>query len=132
MLPPGIREASHRLAGIGPMDPDAPGQRLGLATAEHGAVPVPASGPGIAGGIIAFGAPAAPTPADSQPDEVAAPDGHAVDGQAVDDQTQEAAVEAAAAAEGVDVERIADQASPSGEDPAVQGAEADDHPAGDR
>jgi NADH-quinone oxidoreductase subunit E len=147
MLPPGIREASHRLAGIGPIDPDAPGQRLGLATAEHGAVPVPASGPGIAGGVISFagtpagasadgasaddasadGASADDASADDQPDETAAPDG-----EPVDDLAQEDAVEAAAAAEGVDVARIADQASPSGEDPAVQGAETDDDPAGDR
>jgi NADH-quinone oxidoreductase subunit E len=54
MLPPGIREASHRLAGIGPIDPDGPGQRLGLATAEHGAVPAAAVGPGIRAGVIAF------------------------------------------------------------------------------
>jgi NADH-quinone oxidoreductase subunit E len=54
MLPPGIREASHRLAGIGPIDHDGPGQRLGLATAEHGAVPAAAVGPGIRAGVIAF------------------------------------------------------------------------------
>ena len=45
-VPTGIRAVSHRLAGIGPLDPDAPGQRLGLATSEHGAVPAPQAGPG--------------------------------------------------------------------------------------
>ena len=45
MIPPGIRAVQHRLAGIGPIDPDAPGQRLGLARAEHGAVPPQAAGP---------------------------------------------------------------------------------------
>lgn len=44
---PGIRAIQHRLAGIGPLDPDSPGQRLGLATGEDGAVPVPDSGPGF-------------------------------------------------------------------------------------
>lgn len=65
MIPPGVREASHRLAAIGPIDPDAPGQRLGLATKEHGAIPAPAAGPGITANVIAFGG----TGDDAQPAE---------------------------------------------------------------
>lgn len=53
-VPPGIRQASHRLAAIGPIDPDGPGQRLGLSSKEHGAVPTAAAGPGIATSIISF------------------------------------------------------------------------------
>jgi NADH-quinone oxidoreductase subunit E len=45
-VPPGVREVSHRLAGLGPLDPDAPGERLGLARADDGGVPVPEAGPG--------------------------------------------------------------------------------------
>jgi NADH-quinone oxidoreductase subunit E len=45
-VPPGIREVSHRLAGLGPLDAEEPGDRLGIARAEDGAVPVPEAGPG--------------------------------------------------------------------------------------
>ncbi|WP_370327336.1 NAD(P)H-dependent oxidoreductase subunit E [Euzebya sp.] len=117
MIPPGVREASHRLAGIGPIDPEGPGQRLGLATAEHGAVPQPDVGPGIAPTIVAF---TPPGRNGQQPDEVPAQDAGGVD----DLGTQES-VEEAAAAEGVDAERVAEEAAPSGSDPAVEGTEAE-------
>ncbi len=103
MIPPGIRAASHRLAAIGPIDPDAPGQRLGLATAEDGAVPQPDSGPGITGGVIAF----APPEQEAGADAIGA----------------EEATEEAAAEEGFDAEQLAEEAAPSGGDPAVQGSE---------
>lgn len=77
MLPPGIRAASHRLAGIGPIDPDGPGQRLGLATKEDGAVPQPEAGIGSGQvGVIAFAPTAAPAPESSTdvPDEVPPPE----------------------------------------------------------
>lgn len=143
MIPPGIREASHRLAAIGPIDPDGPGQRIGLATREHGAVPVAQAGPGVTVGVIAFrpsgndtrgAAPpvdsptmpngAAPAPASATPTETAADAPGEVEApeQGGDERAQADAVESKAASEGVDAERIADQASPSGSDPAVQGA----------
>ncbi len=117
MLPPGVREASHRLAGIGPIDPEGPGQRLGLATKEHGAVPVADAGPGIATGVIAFGAPSAPV-ADSQPADEEDLDETQADSPAGDAD----AVRDAAAAEGVDADEIAEEAAPSAADPAVEGA----------
>ncbi len=122
MIPPGIREASHRLAAIGPIDPESPGQRIGLATKEHGAVPGADAGPGIATGVIAFGAQAAPAkdpqPADAAEDTQTAAEG----GSPADDAD---ARSDAAAAEGYDSEEIADQASPSGADPAVDSADTE-------
>lgn len=49
MIPPGVRNISHRLAGIGPVDEHAPGQKLGLDTAKDGAVVRPAAGPDALG-----------------------------------------------------------------------------------
>lgn len=49
MIPPGVRAISHRLAGIGPIDDNAPGQKLGLDSAEDGAVVRPAAGPDATG-----------------------------------------------------------------------------------
>jgi NADH-quinone oxidoreductase subunit E len=131
MVPPGIREASHRLAAIGPIDPDAPGQRLGLATQEHGAVPADDSGPGIATNIIAFGG-----SGNGQPTEVAPPDGGggadqghpasaSEDDGPQDGSSHEAEVEQAAAESGIDAEQVAEEAAPSATDPAVQGAEGE-------
>ena len=135
MIPPGIREASHRLAAIGPIDPDGPGQRIGLATAEHGQVPQPDAGIGSGGfGVIDFGgssngavAPASqdvpdevPTPAEDVPitDEAVA---GAADSSTEAEEDTEDAVEAA----GGDAEQIAEEAAPSDADPGVQGAEDD-------
>lgn len=133
MIPPGVREASHRLAAIGPVDPDAPGQRLGLATKDHGAVPVDDSGPGITTNIIAFGG-----NGQGQPAEVAPPDGGGAadeghpaaaseDDGPQDASSHEAEVEEAAAESGVDAEQVAEEAAPSAADPALQGA-GDDGP----
>ncbi|HUG83460.1 MAG TPA: NAD(P)H-dependent oxidoreductase subunit E [Euzebya sp.] len=121
MLPPGIREASHRLAAIGPIDPEGPGQRLGLATKEHGAVPVVGSGPGVAApGIISFAAPGR-VATDGLPEEVEAEPTT----DATLEQDEQEQVQQAAAAEGVDAGEVARQAAPSAEDPAVQGVDAD-------
>jgi NADH-quinone oxidoreductase subunit E len=128
MVPPGIRVVSHRLAGIGPIDPDAPGQRLGLATAEHGAVPQPTAGPGVRAGVLALSPDGVAAGATAgQPQEVPAPGEPAAGaGDATADrEAQEQHVAAVAAAEGEDAERLASEASPSGQDPAVQGAEGE-------
>ncbi|WP_205712407.1 NADH-quinone oxidoreductase subunit NuoE [Euzebya rosea] len=76
MVPPGVRAASHRLAGIGPIDPEGPGQRLGLATKDDGAVPTPDAGVGSGTvGVISFGAAATPPASNGRvPDEVPAPE----------------------------------------------------------
>ena len=115
MIPPGVRKASHRLAGIGPIDPDGPGQRLGYATAEDGAVPTADAGPGIGMGVISF----TPSADGGQPEEVATPSPTANAEEA------EAEAEEATEAEGFDPEALAAEAAPSDADPATEGADAD-------
>lgn len=46
MTPPGARSVSHRLAGLGPLEPGAPGRATDQARATDAPVPVPDSGPG--------------------------------------------------------------------------------------
>ncbi|MEE8600934.1 NAD(P)H-dependent oxidoreductase subunit E [Euzebya tangerina] len=135
MIPPGVREASHRLAAIGPIDPDGPGQRLGLATAEHGAVPQPEAGVGAGGvGIISFGTNGADPTADgaaARPDEVPPPAKNVpiteepIPGAAGSSAEAEEQTEDAVAAAGGQPDEIAEEAAPSDADPGVQGAEAD-------
>ena len=136
MIPPGIRAASHRLSGIGPIDPDGPGQRLGLATKDDGAVPTPDAGVGSGTvGVIAFspsgngngpsGNGSAPAPADA-PQEVPPP---GEDAGAITDPDFPATAddEAEAPADG---EELAEEAAPSGADPAVeQGTEEEQNDA---
>lgn len=136
MIPPGIRAASHRLSGIGPIDPDGPGQRLGLATKDDGAVPTPDAGVGSGTvGVIAFspsgngngpsGNGSAPAPEDA-PQEVPPPGEDA--GEITDpDFPATADDEAEAPADG---EELAEEAAPSGADPAVeQGTEEEQNDA---
>jgi NADH-quinone oxidoreductase subunit E len=71
MAPPGVREVSHRLAGLGP----AGGAPVGVASAQaragDGAVPVPEAGPG--GDQVRIDAALAPSPErdEGQPQDVA-------------------------------------------------------------
>ncbi len=143
MIPPGIRAASHRLSGIGPIDPEGPGQRLGLATKDDGAVPTPDAGVGSGQvGVISFtpsgngAAPAAQVPVEEAPVEDAPaeetpaevpPPGE--DAGAITDPDFPATAddEADAPADG---EELAEEAAPSGADPAVeQGTEEEQHDA---
>lgn len=129
MIPPGIRAASHRLSGIGPIDPDGPGQRLGLATKDDGAVPTPDAGVGSGTvGVIAFspsGNGSAPAPADA-PQEVPPP---GEDAGAITDPDFPATADDDAEAP-ADGGELAEEAAPSGADPAVeQGTEEEQNDA---